>query len=319
MYKKTIFVFSFIAVFIILFSQVKALSLGAAPGVMEIGKLDRGKSYAVDFYLLTNSKKDMITTLGFREGKKSMYDKNVTGRYTFIPAEASEESIEDWIDFIRSKIVVSDMDSFQVRFPDGTIINANEKATFTLDVPEDAEPGYHSFEVVLTPKLSGGSGSGVSTIGVTRPVFIFQIPGKATRSGVIEGMAGSRTENKAEVDVLFRNTGTVTISARVSSLKVYNETGHYIGTYTGNYVKIPPKSTGILKVYWIDKNRNKQKTIKVEATVDYLTGEVTKEGMVTIPRTGVTTRILESKEDFPWWIIILIIGVILLYLYWKKR
>ena len=63
----------------------------------------------------------------------------------------------------------------------------------------------------------------------------------------------------------------------------------------------------------------KQKRIKVEATVDYLSGQVSKEGMVTIPRTGITARAEERAEEFPWWIIILIIGIVLLYIYWRRR
>ena len=317
--KKLLFLLSFLLIFIISLSSANAISIGAAPGVMDIGELERGKDYSIDFYLLTNSNNDLLTTLSYMEGKKSMFEKNITSRYTFIPAEASEEDTSEWIRFLRSKIVISTRNSFPVRFPDGSVINANEKATFILSIPNDAESGYHAFEVVLSPTLSGGSGFGVSTIGVTRPIFIFKVSGNAERDGVIEGLAGSRSGNKAVVDVLFRNSGTVTMSARVDSLKVYNETGYYIDTFKGGFVKVPPKSTRILKIYWIDNNSDKQKSIMVEASVDYITGRVTKEAMVTIPKAGVTTRIIESGEEFPWWLLILIIGIIMLYIYWKRR
>ncbi len=318
--KKILFLLSFLFIFSLILGSVKAISLGAAPGVMDIGELERGKEYSIDFYLLTNSDRDLLTTLSFLEGKRSMFEKNVTGRYTLIPAEISEESMSDWIRFMRSKMVVSNKRSFPVRFPDGTVVNANERATFILNVPQDAEPGYHTFEVVLSPSLpKTGTGMGISMIGVTRPVFIFKIPGIAERKGTIEGIAGSRLGSKAVIDVLFRNSGTVTISAKVSSLKIYNETGYYVDTLKGGYVIIPPKSTGILKVYWNDKDEDKQKTIKVEATVGYLTGSVTKESMVIIPRSGITTRAEGKAEEFPWWIIILIIGIILLYIYWRRR
>jgi len=303
-------------------NQAKAISLGAAPGVMEIGELEKGKEYSVNFYLLTNSPTDLVTTLSYGEGKKSMFEKNVSSPYVFVPDETSEEDTSQWVKFVRSKMVVSDKNSFPVRFPDGSIINANEKASLIINVPSDAEAGYHHFEVVLSPEISakGAGGVGVSTIGVTRPVFIFKISGKAEREGSIEGVAGARSKNNnAEIDVLFRNAGTVTISARVKSLKIYDEFGEYVNTIEGGYVKIPPKTTGILKVYWIDDNKDKQKTIRVEANVDYLTGTVSKEAMVTIPKAEVLPMKEIKMEEFPWWIIILIIGIVLLYVYWRRR
>ncbi len=318
--KKIITLASFLIFLIAIVSQSKALSLGAAPGVMQIGELERGKEYSVDFYLVTNSAKELVTTLGFKEGRREMMLRNVTGRYTFIPAETSEEDISKWVKFLRSKLAVSTRKSFPIRFPNGEIVNANEKATLILDIPPDAEPGYHYFEVVMSPNLqAGGGGVGVSTIGVTRPIFIFKVPGIAKREGVIEGIAGSRSGGRAVIDVLFRNTGTVTMDARVSSLKIYNETGDYAGTLNGGYVKVPPKTTGILRVYWYDKNTDKQKTIRVEATVDYTTGSVTREAMVTIPKAGVVTKKVVEAGEFPWWIIILLIGLVLLYVYWRRK
>ena len=317
---KAIVILSFILVFVVLSEPAEALSLGAAPGVMEIGELKRGKEYAVDFYLLTNSKSEMVVGFGTNEAKNSMYARNRTSRYTFIPALASQEDFLDWIEFIRKRVVVSDQDSFKVRFPDGSIVNANEKVSFIIDVPQDAEPGYHAFEVVLKPKIGGGSGMGLSTIGVTRPVFIFKVPGEAERKGVIEGVAASRNGNRVSLDVLFRNTGTVTVSARISSLKIYNETGHYITTVKGGSVLVPPKSTKILRVYWTDEDMTRQKKIKVEATADYLTGRITKETMVTVPKAEVMTgQITGKKEGFPWWMIILALGVVMLFLYWRRR
>lgn len=320
MAKKTLLLLSLALTLLFTMSQARAISLGAAPGVMEIGELEPGREYAVDFYLVTNSPNDLLTRFSFIESRRSMFDHNVTGRYTFIPAEASEEDMSSWLSFLRNSVIVSERDKFTVRFPDGSVVNANEKVTTIIDVPEDAEPGYHTYEIVMKPDMpSGGLGTGVSAIGITRPFFIFKVPGVARREGEIEGIAGSRSGDKATVDVLFRNSGTVTMSAKVSSLKVYNETGYYVDTYEGGYVMVPPKSTGILKVIWRDRDGTEQKNIKVEATVNYLTGKVTKEAMVTIPKAGVLAKVGAKAEEFPWWIIILIIGLVLLYIYWRRR
>ncbi len=301
--------------------MAQALSLGAAPGAMDIGELQPGKQYEVDFYLVTNSENDLVTSLSFLESRKTMFERNATGHYTFIPDEASEEDMKEWLSFLRNVVVVSNKKSFPVKFRDGTTVNANEKVTVVLNVPQDAEPGYHTFEAVLSPDVpvKTGGGAGVAMIGVTRPFFVFKIPGVAERKGTIDGMAGSRMGNRAVVDVLFRNMGTVTVSAKISTLNVYDEMGNYVGTYNGGYIKVPPKSTGIVQVVWPDRDMDKQKTIKVEATVDYVTGQSVKEAMITIPKGGITAKAEMKAEEFPWWIIILIIGLVLLYYYWRRR
>ncbi|MFB6075517.1 MAG: hypothetical protein ABEK17_00065 [Candidatus Aenigmatarchaeota archaeon] len=304
---------------IVISSSAKAVSIGTAPGVMNIGELERGKEFSIDFYLLTNSGSPILASLKYNEAKRNLYEENHTGKYTFIPSQASEEDTSEWVNFLRKELVVDPDKSTVIRYPGG-VVNADQTATFKIDVPSDAEPGYHAFEVNVNPKMSGtGEGTGVSTIGVTRPVFIFRVPGNVERSGVIEGLAATRESGKARIDVLFRNTGTVTVDARVSSLKVYNATGYYQETLKGGYVKVPPKKTKILKVYWADENRDEEKKRKVEATVDFTTGMASKEGMVNIPKETAETRAKtpEPRTGFPWWLVVVMVGFgFLVFYYW---
>ncbi|MDY6774138.1 MAG: hypothetical protein SVS85_02960, partial [Candidatus Nanohaloarchaea archaeon] len=154
----------------------------------------------------------------------------------------------------------------------------------------------------------------------TRPVFIFQVPGEPRRDGRIETLAGTRENGKARIDVLFRNTGSVTVEARVSALQIYNGTGYHMKTLRGPYRKVPPGQTRIFKNYWLDENRDESKKRRVEATIDYKTGVVEKEAMVTIPKRRVqkpSASEREARTGFPMWLAVLVIGVAAVGAYYR--
>ncbi|MDY6774137.1 MAG: hypothetical protein SVS85_02955, partial [Candidatus Nanohaloarchaea archaeon] len=143
-----------------------AVSVGTAPGAMNIGELERGQRYAVDFYLMTTAANPVVVNLAYNPPKNTIFESNTTSRYTFIPMWASEEDMSDWISFQQEKVIVDPSNVITKRFPDGSMIKANAKAKVLIDVPRDAEPGYHAFEVQLNPEISGsGAGQGVQTFG----------------------------------------------------------------------------------------------------------------------------------------------------------
>ncbi len=300
-----------------------AVSLGTAPGVMNMGELKRGKNHVVPFYLITTSSSPLLASLSVREPKHYLYARNHTrddGSYRFIPLHASGEAVQDWVSFQRDQVLVDPSREQVVTTQDGTI-KYNKKATMLVEVPEDADPGYHAYEVGLSPQLSSGSGGlGITTIGVTRPVFIFRVPGEARRSGTIQGVTAGRRKGKARIDVLFRNTGTVTMRVRVPSLKVYNETGYQVARLRTGTTRVAPGETTILKTYWTDDDPNQQKQRRVEATVDYGTGRTTETATVTVPAARIPVDRTEepaAERPFPTWLIALLAGFAALILYYR--
>jgi hypothetical protein len=302
-------------------SSAFALSIGTAPGVLNIGEIEPGKNFKVDFYLLTNSDRDVLVSLNYIKAHKSLLQQNHTGRWTLIPANTSEEDTTDWIEFVENPIMVSPYETIVVSFPGGMTIKANKRASMIIHVPEDVEPGYHMFSINPNPLIgAGGRGGTITTIGLTRTLAVFRIPGKAVRNGAIEGLAAGRASTgAAKIDVLFRNTGTVTIEATAKPVKVYDEFGEYVKSINSPAIAVPPGEVAVLTSIWDDNRDMEQKNHRVEATVEYTTGRVTTEAMVAVPpyKVAETPMVIIPEKELPWWLLILLVGLLMIYIYWK--
>ncbi|MEA3342929.1 MAG: hypothetical protein U9Q92_02085, partial [archaeon] len=204
-----------------------AISIGAAPGAIDMGSVPRGTERLVEFYVMSNAVQDILVGVSYIPVHASVYEREKRTYYTFIPSEASEEDISSWITFPQKSILVSPTQTQLVTLPDGTSVRYNKKVTLIVKVPKDADPGYHAGAINLQPQLKpGGAGAGISSIGVTRVIFVFKVPGYAIRDGNIIDMEAERVaNNRVRVDVLFKNTGTTTVTARLDMVKLFDNFG----------------------------------------------------------------------------------------------
>ncbi|RLI94320.1 MAG: hypothetical protein DRO94_03175 [Candidatus Altiarchaeales archaeon] len=300
-----------------------AISIGTAPGVYDLGELKPGSDVAFRFYLMTNAKSDVLVGLSYTPVHRDMYYRNQTGRYTFIPSEASEEDISSWVEIPRNPLLLSPGRTKIVYLARGGVVKANEEADIILHIPEDAEPGYHAGSISLSPRIGtvATRGTGIATIAVTRFVFVFRITGEAKRDGEIMSIIGDRiSKDKAKIDVLFKNTGTCTISAYVSELKLYDKFGNLTAKLKSGIQYIKPGQIKPLTAYWVGDVI--PGTYRAEARVDYITGEAVFEDRVEIP---VIIKVrpkpmveIPKKWRIPWLYILLIIIMIILFIYWLK-
>lgn len=319
-HKSIIVLFSSF-IFIIIFSgAVLSVSVGSAPGIMNIGgdePLDPGTEYTVPIYLMVDGVDNPILVELLHTEAKSDWIEGDSDRIE--PENMSQQRKEEWIDFVGQRINV-DPDQTNTRSTPETTLNYNREATMELTIPEDAEPGYHVFDVKLDPDVETGPGQGVTTVGVTRPTFIFQVPGEAIRDGRIEAIAAERNNERAEILIRYRNTGTVTKEVRASEVNVYDEEGYHQETLSGGSVRVPPNSAETLSVYWDDDEKGEVKDRRIEATVDYTTDRVTREDMVSIPRyvEEELVSMPDAEMGIPYWLIILIVGssFLIVYYYW---
>jgi hypothetical protein len=281
----------------LLVSNVSAVSVGTAPGVYDLGELKPGSNVAFRFYLMTNSANDMLVSLGYAPVHQEMYSRMQTTLYRFIPAEASEEDITSWVEIPRNPLLLSPARSKVVYLSGGGVVNANEEADIILHIPENADPGYHAGSIALNPQVvARGAGTGVLTIAVTRFVFVFRVAGDAKRRGEVTAMIGDRTdEQEAKVDVLFKNTGTCTISARVIELKLFNKFGEQVATLSSGMSIIRPNMIEPMTCGWFGESV-KPGTYRAEVKVDYVTGNATAEGTVDLPATIKVRRQVPSQQ-----------------------
>ena len=304
--RKFFVIFS-IFTFLTLFGSVNSLSVGTAPGVLDLGEVKPGEEVYFKFYLTTNSRSDLLVYMSPVPVHVDMYYRNQTRRYTFLPAEASQQDIASWIEILNNPVVLSPSNVKIIYLPDGGIVRANAEVNVRLRVPKNAEPCYYAYSINLSPKLAGGgAGMGVSTIAVTRFIFVFKVAGEGRRAGeIIDILADREAEDKARIDVLFKNRGTCTVQARVNSLKLYDEFGNLTTTVSSGLVRVAPDQTAVLSTFWVGDV--KEGNYRVEATVDYITGSAEFAKTITIP------EIIKPKPpakvcEVPWsvmvWVII---------------
>ncbi|MBN2094423.1 MAG: hypothetical protein JW727_00090 [Candidatus Aenigmarchaeota archaeon] len=294
---------------------VSAFSIGTAPGVQYVGEFSPGENTYVKFYLLTNAQGDILTTLSYMRPHLELY---YPGKLRYISAyEASQQDITGWIAFQQNPVLVSPRKSIIATLQGGEVVKANAEVVFKLSIPKNAEPGYHVGSVSLAPKVvTTGGGTGVSTLGITRYVFIFKVRGPAERSGEVKTMYGDRVdESRARVDVLFKNTGKDTLSVWVESLNIYDDYGNTVANLESGLVYVPPGETKILPVYW--SNRNASGVYQAEVKTNYITGFATKTVSIEIPIQPSMPVPESPKFQIPWWLILLVILLIILIIYWK--
>ncbi len=293
-----------------------SISIGAAPGYYNFGELDKGKKYAGNIYLVTTSDNDIYVSLSYRPPQAAFMTSAKEG---YKLQNASEEDVSKWFSFPLSSILLRPSEKTLIKLADGNLIYANRKATFYLNIPRNSEPGYHMGSIDLTPHLPAGKNApAVGTIGVTRVIVVFKVPGRAVRSGDIVAMEAERTgSNQARIDLLFKNTGTVTESAYPKEVKMFDNLGNVVAVLKGGAVKVKPGETKVMSVYWYSKDL-KSGNYQVKATANWITGEVTKLGSVEVPQKIVKENVIrQPPSKFPWWLIILIVLVIMLIIYWR--
>ncbi|RLJ05008.1 MAG: hypothetical protein DRP08_00310 [Candidatus Aenigmatarchaeota archaeon] len=295
-----------------------SLSVGTAPGLLNLGDVKPGDRVVGMFYILTNAENDMLLGLSSVPPHIDTFMKS--GISGFIPQNASEESVVDWVSFPENPVFISSKNpEIVVRLPSGKLISANTDVEFILNVPKDAEPGYHIGAINLNPQLPSGSASGtaVSTIGITRFYFVFHvIPEPAIRDGTVVNVFAERAgKNLVRLDTIFRNTGTVTMIARLNELKLFDEDNNVVAVLKGGEKKITPGSTDIISIFWRGDNAKPGK-YTAKLVVDYSTGLISKRYNVEVPQV-ITAALPPKPSKFPWWVIVLIVFFLLFIVYWK--
>jgi len=313
-----------IPVLLFLSSLVHAIGIGISPGVIYLGYVPRGKTVEVHFYLISNANYAIPVYLSYIPVHVDILNRKKIGPYKFDPKELSEESISSWIKFPLNPYILDPKNVKVIKLPDGTELKYNSKATFLISVPKDAEPGYHVGAINIVPKLNTkiGGGTGVATVGVARLIFFFRVPGVVQRTGKIIDIEVDRlSKDEIRVDVLFKNTGTVTMTASLANVVIYDSYGHKIKAFSGSIKKVAPGQTVIMSAYWRDPAGIKPGEAKITGTVKYLGGKTTSSKKVYIPAEVTAPRAIKisakPKRTVPWWLIIMILSLIGLYIYWK--
>lgn len=258
---------------VFLASMASAESIGVAPGFQDFGEIQRGESRVANMY---------ITTAGYDTpfGVAPEVDEPLTS--TFMDAQDSPvsvdeytgEDIDGWIRFEQNTYTVTPGNTTPYTLEDGTPVNAAGQVEFYIDVPQDAEPGYHAGMLNVNPQLGGsGSGFGASARGQSMYTFVFRVPGNVERSIEVIDARGIRTgEDEARIDMRVANRGTVTTAIQGADVDVYNrQTQELIGNLGIGYYTLTPGESTVISSNIRSENIS-QGSYQMNGTMNYIGG-----------------------------------------------
>lgn len=308
-----------LAIFSIFTSGVAAEYVGVAPGVTDLGTLEEGETYEVEFYLVTNIDNIFQVNPNYERPNPQIYREDDSRSYDFKPENSSQEKIDDWIDFPRESFTVDPSTSNAVSLTNGGVANSKGSVWFNLHVPEDAEPGYHAGAINLNPSVSGNSaegGAAVSTMGLSQFIFVFRVPGIAKRSLKVRDVNALReSDGEARIDYLIENNGTTTIRLNRGNTYLYDKFGNQTGKLTLGGQYIEPGNSKVIKEFW-RTDEIESGEYRVRGEMNYLTGKSFIDSTVEIADyIEVEQTDEEEKDTLPWWLILMILVFMSVLLY----
>ncbi len=305
---------------------VGAVSLGVAPGILNVGDVYPGQSKLVEFFLITTSKEDMIVSMSSIEPHYDFYSAVHDGHYKFIPEESSNEMVDSWILFPENPVRVSPSEVIVHTFSGGEKVRANKRVRAILNIPEDADPGYHVGSINFVPKIESTATGGLATLAVSRFLYVFYVkplegqPGPLRKGKITDVEVYRIAGGRVRFDVLFQNTGTDTVFVRVAEMEVYDNFGELKKKMESGYTRVAPKETKVLSTFWNTEDANG--THRVKADIDFITGSLTADTEVTIPEVIISQlggpTAAGQAAGYPWWLIIVFVAMLAIIAYFKS-
>jgi len=305
-----------IVIFLTLFMpRIHAQSVGVSPPFLDLGEIQPGTTKIATFYLITISEQVSLVHLSKVKGNLDflMKDEHKAKLFNY-----SEEDILPWIEFINNPVELKKTDE-TLKTTTGARITGAREINFIINVPKNAEPGYHMGMVNFNP-LAAESGKMFAIKAVTPLTFIFKVPGKAVREGrILDVSSGSYYNNGLLIDIFFENTGTVSMMIAPADIKIFDKNNNLIGTATSNYVYVKPGELKHMVAFWDVKDVEYGK-YKVIANLDYISGYASKESTVEVYEKPEMppARVVEKEFIFPWWVFVILIVIIAAYIYYKR-
>lgn len=306
----------FTTFFILIFSKLSlALYVGVAPGHVDLGVVKRGEKIRLTFYILSDTKENLKIQLIYRD-----INPFIIGATPWSLEELSEESFENWINFIDGNPV--EITSKKTFYPEIGLA-VNKKYNAILTVPEDAEPGYHTATILLQPLVSSPTepGARITIITTAELRITFRVEGKVERKVEVLGfLEKMEMPNTLLVTVFVRNKGNVTLLSKLTDFKVFDENGTVIASTPGTQSRIKAGKIGTLitRINTLNSPLEIGKRYNASAKVTHATEEITFYGTLLVPKYVEVIKVPAYPPPFLWWgVLIIALICILGYLIYR--
>jgi len=285
-------------------------TVGVSPQVVELGETERGTTKIVKFYLVTPSTEPLLVYLEPERGNIDFFGKD---KYKNLIFNYSEEDTVSWIEFLKNPVELAPSNE-TLKTVAGEIRGWRE-VSFLLNIPNEADPGYHVIKVKPVPSIPSEivGQAGARVVAITSVSVLFNVPGDAIRDGLILDVTpGNYIGNRLEINTYFQNVGTITIMAK-GYHNFFNSNISIINT-TSSLETIRPGEVKTLKSF-LPPEAVSFGDYDVYTTVSYTTSQTTKNSTISIPPPPV---IIVKPEGFPWWLVILVILIIMITIFIYK-
>ncbi len=293
-------------------------SVGVSPSLLDAGVIERGSSKILSFYVVTVSEEELLVQLSSMEGKMDFFDRV---DYKDLIFNYSEQECNSWVEFLRNPVEIKPTGE-TLETKGGGIIRGWTEVNLVVNIPENADPGYHNLMISPVPFVTSDV-EGRMPIAIRAVIDIpvlFQVPGTAIRKGsILDVGSGNYDGNRLEINTFFENTGTVTVSARAEEIKIYDKHGKHVETLRSNLDYVKPGETVALKSF-LDVRNLDLGEYDVIANVSYKTGYASKESMIVIYEKPAVAPPTPSEElpEFPLWLLIILVIIIITYMIYRR-
>jgi hypothetical protein len=277
------------------------LNIGASPSTLDLGEVERGTRHILDFYITTDSPTELVLNLYSSKTPADLFDPAYPRiKYEFDPFRASEEDTAGWVSFIENPVLVRPGRTL-FTLKDGTKVLANRRISAILNIPEDAEPGYHLGTIKIRPQVSfQGGGYGISIISQSDLRYAFKVKGRVVRDGYIESMEAGNDGEKITLFTTFVNNGTVSMRVFSNSSIAGDESPTEFLAAKGISEVVGPGTKKNLQAFFYGSSRPGDRIAR--SSVYWAGGKDYREMVVSVPPrpAAVTGRAPESRRPQLW-------------------
>jgi len=307
------FLIYFILILLIFPYLVESISVGISPGYLDLGEIEAGESKIVRFHLVTSSDELFLVSLSSSQSPDLGLFKKEEYKDSLI--YYSEQGSSPWINFIENPVELLPPTEDYEETKGGGSLRGLREIKFIINVPKDAEPGYHIGQIDMSPKIVHADGP-VSLVSVIPMRYIVKVKGNAIRQGqIIDIATNGVARGRLWLKVFYKNTGNVSTRLDRGEIIIFDKYGRELMNIPTNNGFVEPGEIEELNAF-VDYGLFEEESYRVKAKVRYLTGETEREGNIQIPEITEmpTGKVTEEEEEgrFPLWLIILLIVIIVI-------
>ena len=319
MEKKLLLVFALV-IFVI---PALSVSISTYPSYVEFEDVEKGQTYENQIFLGVDNLGDNAT-LDLEITPVTYGPNQLFSNPNFEQERISEEVIGDWWSFDTN--VTPESASFS---PEGTSRRFEGVLNIELDVPDDADSGLRYGYLKISPAVNNTDIGGLAGAGVNtgrKMGYTVDIQGNVQRDIRVRRVRAFRLdENRAAVEVLLRNEGTVTTSTEDFQIEVLDSGRSEEAVLTASGVKIEPGQSRWVEASWESEGEIEEGQYQINGQVDFLTGQAVASGSFTLPGFNVVevrpddspaVDGEEQQDTVPLWLVFMVL-VIMAVLMWS--